>query len=179
MLLVVKLGCFWHWYFWWNFFVMLTVLFYSSWGHWHKDNFEELGAQERNLWLQLHGPLWSISGKTWVPAAPTGIAMDRLVRSGLWCRWFRENMQKTLCPMHAAITHLHWHFPQLAHVSTPGWSLENRLLPETFPQWTGGSQGSPCRVVGMWEREVFVTTGWLPSPLSRHWASFSSLPSRL
>lgn len=150
MLLVVKLGCFWHWYFWWNFFVMLTVLFYSSWGHWHKDNFEELGAQERNLWLQLHGPLWSISGKTWVPAAPTRIAMDRLVCSGLWCRWFRENMQKTLCPMHAA--------------SSPS----SLISTGTFPSWLTCPLLAGAWKIGCYQR---------PSPSGQ--AAVKDLPAEL
>lgn len=31
--------------------VMLTALFYTIWGHWYKDDFEENDAQGRNLWL--------------------------------------------------------------------------------------------------------------------------------
>lgn len=60
-----------------------------------------------------------------------------------------KHTENTLCPLCAAITHLHWHAPQPAHVSKPGWSLEERLLQETFPEQTGCSQGSPCGVAGV------------------------------
>lgn len=156
---------------------MLTILFYSIWGHWHKDNFEEINAQERNMWPKLHEPLRSLSGKTQVPAAPTGTAMDGLTCLGLWRGRFRDNMQ-SLSLLRAATVHLHWHAPQPAHVSLSGWSLEERLLQESSPKQTGCSQGSPCGVEDV-RREVSIAAVWLPSPLSRPRASFlpGCLPS--
>lgn len=75
---------------------MLIILLSNIWGHCYKDNFEEINAQVRNLWPKLHESLWSLSEKTQVPAAPTGIAVDGLTCSGLWRGWFRDNTQ-SLC----------------------------------------------------------------------------------
>lgn len=94
--------------------------------------------------------------------------------------WVVQSRKRSL-PLRAATAHLHWHSPQPAHVFMPGWSLEDGLLRDILPEQTGYSQGFPCGAAGVrWQ--VSVAAGWLPSPLSRHWASFlpdSLLYSRL
>lgn len=90
---------------------VVTAFLYIMCGHRYKDSFEEISAQERDLRLQLRGPLWAIAGEMQVPAAASGVELDRLTGSGLWRGWFKGNMQKALCSLHAATARLHWHAP--------------------------------------------------------------------
>lgn len=152
---------------------MLPILFYSIWGHRHKDNFEEINAQERNLRPKLHEPLWSLSGKTEVPAALAGIAVD-----GLTCLGHGLGGSGT-----AAVTvpaaRCRCSSPLArspASSRAPVWSLQERLLQESSPKQTGCSQGSPCGVEDV-RRQGSIAAIWLPCPLSGPRASF--LPDSL
>lgn len=183
MLPVVKLGCFWCRYFSWKMTAMLTALFYSIWGHRHKDNLEEISAREKNLWLQLHGPPllcvckdrgacsthWTCSGWAHALGAVAWVVQGK-------------HTENTLCLLRAATVHLHWHAPQPAHASVPGWSWKKdgyetaslsrraavRDLPAELRVW--GERGLRC-----WR---LASQPPLPA-LSQLLTRFPSLPSRL
>lgn len=176
MLPVVKLGCFWCRYFHEKWLQCLLPYFTASEVTNTKIIWRKSVHRRRICDCSSMGPLCSVSAKTGVPAAPTGLAVDGLMRLGLWHGWFRENTQKTpsascVLPLLISTGTLP---SRLTHpcLAGAGRKSATRKLP-----WADGLQsGISLRSCGCEKREVSVAGGWLPSPLSRHWASFSPVP---
>lgn len=127
---------------------------------------EKIRTQEWNLWLKFCKSLWSVSGKLW---HYNGWA--RTSGAVVWVKTF-----SVLCVLPLPIS----------TGKLPSWLICPRLAGawkkgcyerSSLSRWAA-VKDLPVEL-RLWEDRGPITAGWLPSPLSRHWASFSpgSLPS--
>lgn len=156
---------------------VVTAFPYIICGHRYKDSFEEISEQQRDLWLQLRAPLWAIAGEMQVPAAASGVELDGLTGSGLWCGWFEGNMQRALCSLHSATAQLHWHAPSPAHVSEPGYAWRKGCSGSTSLSRRAAARDLPVELRVWEERGLCHCPLTSQPPLFRHRAS--SLPGSL